>query len=83
MVDTPPRPSRSPRRGLRRPRVVIAVLATLALSAAGVGTAFATGIGNAPAVDTVGDVDFVRPLAVPALPDRVIRLQDGGTRGDY
>lgn len=72
MVDTPPRPSRSPRRGLRRPRVVIAVLATLALSAAGVGTAFATGIGNAPAVDTVGDVDFVRPLAVPALLERTI-----------
>ncbi|NYF17975.1 FtsP/CotA-like multicopper oxidase with cupredoxin domain [Microbacterium sp. AK009] len=63
MVDTAPHP----RRGLRRPRVVIAVLATLAVSAAGVGTAFATGIGNAPAVDTVGDVDFVRPLAVPAL----------------
>jgi FtsP/CotA-like multicopper oxidase with cupredoxin domain len=76
MADTRPRPERA-RRGirpprLRRPKVIIGIVVTLAVSVAGVGTAFATGIGNAPAVDTVGAVDFDNPLAIPELADPVI-----------
>ncbi|MEI3867601.1 multicopper oxidase domain-containing protein [Microbacterium sp. CCNWLW134] len=67
--DSPDRPAR-PR--LRRPKVVIGIVATLVVSAAGVGAAYATGIGNAPAVDTVGAVDFDTPLAIPELLEPVI-----------
>lgn len=85
MADTRPRPDRPPRpdrsrriRRIRRPKVIIGIVAALAVSAAGVGTAFATGIGNAPAVDTVGTVEFDTPLAIPELLEPVVDAD--GTR---
>lgn len=63
---------------LRRPKAALATGATLLATVVAV-TATLTGcIGNAPPVDTVGAVDFDRPLAIPPLAESTVAAD--GTR---
>lgn len=52
---------------LRRPRAVLAALAGFTAVAVSATLALTGCAGGAPAVSTVGQVDFVRPLAIPPL----------------
>ncbi|GAB2507996.1 multicopper oxidase family protein [Paramicrobacterium agarici] len=64
------RERRAPR--LRRPRAVLATASAIAVCGLGITVGITACAPSSPAVDTVGNVDFDTPLAIPPLAERTV-----------
>lgn len=63
---------------IRRPKALLATIASLLAGTVAVTAALTGCVGNAPAVSTVGRVDFSAPLSIPPLAES--RVEPDGTR---